>query len=88
MQTGEDKTGQGYRWVRWEDGYFDPDHPDEPQSRQEWALACAELCGWGHYKMRGRLYVHQTQEDYLLWLRAADYEVHRTRPESTTPPAK
>ena len=35
---------------------------------KDWELACAELCGWGHYKMRGRLYVHETKEDYLHWL--------------------
>jgi cytochrome c oxidase subunit II len=36
---------------------------------KDWELACAELCGWGHYKMRGRLYVHETKEDYLHWLK-------------------
>ena len=30
-------------------------------------LVCAELCGWGHYKMRGRLIVG-TQEEYRQWL--------------------
>jgi cytochrome c oxidase subunit 2 len=36
-----------------------------------WELACAELCGWGHYKMRGHLYVHENKEDYLHWLSSA-----------------
>lgn len=36
-----------------------------------WELACAELCGWGHYKMRGHLYVHENKEDYLHWLSVA-----------------
>jgi cytochrome c oxidase subunit 2 len=31
-------------------------------------LACAELCGWGHYKMRGRLTVHETEEEFQQWL--------------------
>ena len=26
-------------------------------------LVCAELCGWGHYKMKGRLTV-ESREDY------------------------
>jgi cytochrome c oxidase subunit 2 len=30
-------------------------------------LVCAELCGWGHYKMRGRLTV-ESKEDYRRWL--------------------
>jgi len=29
-------------------------------------IACAELCGLGHYRMRGRVFVH-TQEDYERW---------------------
>lgn len=30
-------------------------------------LVCAELCGWGHYKMKGRLTV-ESPEDYEAWL--------------------
>jgi cytochrome c oxidase subunit II len=30
-------------------------------------LVCAELCGWGHYKMKGRLTV-ESKEDYERWL--------------------
>jgi cytochrome c oxidase subunit 2 len=30
-------------------------------------LVCAELCGWGHYKMKGRLTV-ESREDYDAWL--------------------
>lgn len=30
-------------------------------------LLCAELCGWGHYKMRGLLTVH-SESDYEQWL--------------------
>lgn len=31
-------------------------------------LVCAELCGWGHYKMKGRLTV-QSKPDYDEWLK-------------------
>ncbi|MCR9115609.1 MAG: cytochrome c oxidase subunit II [bacterium] len=31
-------------------------------------IVCAELCGWGHYKMRGRMIVHETREEYEAWL--------------------
>jgi cytochrome c oxidase subunit 2 len=30
-------------------------------------IVCAELCGWGHYKMKGRLTV-ESAEDYKAWL--------------------
>jgi len=31
-------------------------------------LVCAELCGWGHYKMRGTVKVHETQAEFDAWL--------------------
>ncbi len=31
-------------------------------------LVCAELCGWGHYKMRGNVTVHDTQAEYDEWM--------------------
>lgn len=33
-------------------------------------LICAELCGWGHYKMAGRVHV-LSREDYAAWLKDA-----------------
>jgi cytochrome c oxidase subunit II len=42
--------------------WFDADKPGE------YELACAELCGWGHYKMRGRVYVHETDEQLQKWI--------------------
>jgi cytochrome c oxidase subunit 2 len=43
-------------------------------------LACAELCGWGHYKMRGMVYVHESKDDYEKWLAHASAEERRTKP--------
>jgi len=34
-------------------------------------LACAELCGWGHYKMRGNVTVHESQAEFDEWMRKA-----------------
>jgi cytochrome c oxidase subunit 2 len=34
----------------------------------EYELVCAELCGWGHYKMRGRVTVHETDEELQKWM--------------------
>ncbi len=32
-------------------------------------IGCAELCGMGHYRMRGRVFV-QTEEEFATWLSA------------------
>ena len=34
----------------------------------EFELVCAELCGWGHYKMRGRVTVHETEAEFQKWI--------------------
>ena len=34
-------------------------------------LVCAELCGWGHYKMRGTVTVHRTQREFEEWQKNA-----------------
>lgn len=48
----------------------------QPTVTGEFELACAELCGHGHYTMRARVFVH-TQEEYDAWLveRATAQEV-------------
>ena len=33
----------------------------------EFEIGCAELCGMGHYRMRGRVFVH-TPDEYTAWL--------------------
>ncbi len=37
-----------------------------------WEIPCAELCGWGHGRMIGRVFVHETQEHYFRWLVQAE----------------
>ena len=32
-------------------------------------IVCAELCGWGHYKMKGGLTVHETQAQFDEWMK-------------------
>lgn len=36
-------------------------------STGEWEIACAQLCGLGHYRMRGFFTVHE-QNDYEMWM--------------------
>ena len=40
--------------------------PTDPE--MVWEIACAELCGWGHYRMIGRAFIHDTEADFLAWL--------------------
>lgn len=40
-------------------------------------IVCAELCGWGHYKMRGRLIV-ESEDDFNAWYASAVQEQNRT----------
>jgi cytochrome c oxidase subunit 2 len=37
-----------------------------------WEIPCAELCGWGHGRMIGRVFVHETKEDFFRWLIQAE----------------
>jgi cytochrome c oxidase subunit II len=51
---------------------------------KEWEIACAELCGGGHYRMRGLLYVHETKDDYLKWLKHTRDAQRSREPEKKT----
>jgi len=53
---------------------------------KEWEIACAELCGGGHYRMRGLLYVHKNKDDYLTWLKFAQKKARSREPEKKTTP--
>ena len=46
----------------------------------EYDLVCAELCGWGHYKMKGRITI-ESREDFDAWLEAKYLEQEATQPE-------
>jgi cytochrome c oxidase subunit 2 len=57
----------------WDDDrkqYVDGINPETrlPDDHYIWDIPCAELCGWGHFRMVGRLFVHDTKEDFLKWL--------------------
>ncbi len=40
--------------------------PDAKPGPSEWV--CAELCGWGHYRMRGKV-ILMAKDDYYNWLK-------------------
>ena len=48
-------------------------------------LVCAELCGWGHYKMKGRVTV-ESREDFNQWLEQKYQE--QTATQDTQPAGK
>jgi len=47
--------------------WFDVDQP------RSYELLCAELCGWGHYKMKARV-LAESQEDFEAWKERASAE--------------
>jgi cytochrome c oxidase subunit 2 len=65
---------------RWEDGY-DPQTKTWGHPHQVWELACAEFCGSRHSMMRGKLFVHETRDDFLAWLRATRMSNHQREKE-------
>jgi cytochrome c oxidase subunit 2 len=76
----KDKEGN----VHWEDGGGYDRKTGEPKDRHLiWDIACAELCGWGHYRMIGRVYVHEDQADFMRWL--AEMEKRQRSTTAGTP---
>ena len=51
-----------------------------PMKSGEFDIVCAELCGWGHYKMKGRMTV-ESPPKFAKWLR----ETKLAQVESTLP---
>jgi cytochrome c oxidase subunit 2 len=49
-----------------------------PKKAGQYDLVCAELCGWGHYKMKGRLTV-QSREEFDRWLQRMSEEQKATQ---------
>ena len=51
-------------------------------------IVCAELCGWGHYKMKGRVTI-ESRADFDRWLEEtyARQEATQPAPEDTAAPA-
>ena len=43
----------------------------EIEKAGEYELVCAELCGWGHYKMKARI-IAESEESYTKYLAALE----------------
>jgi cytochrome c oxidase subunit 2 len=46
----------------------------------QYDLVCAELCGWGHYKMKGRITI-ESRDDFDAWLERKYAEQEATQPK-------
>jgi cytochrome c oxidase subunit 2 len=58
---------RGQQEMRWLDG--GGHEPGTPEYRQlVWEIPCAELCGWGHSRMIGKVFVHADVDDFEAWL--------------------
>ena len=49
----------------------------EATEEGEFDIVCAELCGWGHYKMKGRI-TFQARDEYEAWLAQKYQEQQKT----------
>jgi cytochrome c oxidase subunit 2 len=50
----------------------------------DFELVCAELCGWGHYKMRGKVTIHETEAEFQKWFDEQMAEQNRSQLTMTT----
>jgi len=57
----------------------------KPKEIGVYDIVCAELCGWGHYKMKGRLTV-ETREQYEAWLANLEKEQMATTESKSKQP--
>jgi cytochrome c oxidase subunit 2 len=51
----------------------------------QFELVCAELCGWGHYKMRGRVTIHENEAEFQKWVDDQLAEQNRSQLTMATP---
>ncbi len=59
-----------------------------PNKEGDYDIVCAELCGWGHYKMRGRMTI-VSRQDFNRWLDEQYAEQQRsTLPDALKPKAE
>jgi cytochrome c oxidase subunit 2 len=73
-QPIEDPKTHEKHWV--EIGY-DPATGATKDPSMIWELACAEFCGARHSLMRGKLYVHENEPDFMDWLKHAEAAQNR-----------
>src|SRR5262245_9440854 len=59
----------------------------KPIKTGNWEIACAQLCGLGHYRMRGFLNI-QSEADYEQWVKEQEAELAPTPEEGSSLPTE
>jgi cytochrome c oxidase subunit 2 len=73
----DDKTGEYVDRVHYEyDEKGNVTKKEHGDKMSRWDIPCAELCGWGHYRMIGRVYVHNTEAEFMDWLEKYEKKAH------------
>lgn len=70
-----------YEEKEWRDGIDIETGKNDP-GHYRWEIACAELCGWGHHRMIGRVYVHENRESFFRWLKQTEQKERQTAPQT------
>jgi cytochrome c oxidase subunit 2 len=83
MESNTARTSDG----RWLEVGYDPATGKIQDASKLWELTCAEFCGVRHSFMRGRLFVHESREDFLAWLRQTQEEQNRHQAPASGPVA-
>ncbi len=67
------------RWDEKKNRYVDGINPNTGKEDHAFIydIPCAELCGWGHYRMIGRVYVHKDETEFKDWLKKTEASNHR-----------
>lgn len=60
---------------------------DSDTAGTRFELVCAELCGWGHYKMRSKVTVHPSQADFNAWMNEELKKQNQEQVSPTSPAA-
>ena len=60
--------------------------PVKANDGAKWEVACAQLCGLGHYRLKSELHVH-TKQDFQNWMRQNTPENPNTAPPNPVPTA-
>ena len=79
-ENGKETKFYNTVWDDTKKRYVDGINPDNNKEDHNFVydIACAELCGWGHYRMIGRVFVHENKDEFTKWLIRAE-ELDRQR---------
>ncbi|MSQ95404.1 MAG: hypothetical protein EXR98_12710 [Gemmataceae bacterium] len=73
LDPAKQKKTKNTKWNEAKKRYIDGINPETGKEDPNYIydIPCAELCGWGHYRMIGRVYVHENHAEFRDWLEKA-----------------